>query len=386
MSTNLVSSISQILTSNIVDRVAATLGIDRTRVEAAMKGGVPALLAALTSLVSTQRGATALNSAIAQQQPGLLSNLTGMIGGTGQKSFIDAGSNALTSLLGGSTMSALTNALGGYAGIGESGTKGILGLLGPVVMGALGQQQRANGLDASGLANLLTSQKDNIRRAIPAGLAEPLSDTGLFDNVLGTSEVRDTSAPSKPVAPSPRYAPKESSSWSTGWFLPALVALVLAGAGWNFYLRPQPADIVIEGPPTADIRSTTGSVRDAKAVAPIPDLEILRGIKIGNLDYGAEVADTVAHVRATLAQITDDSTAKAASPELYASVDKLDKLAELRVLLSIENRHSLANAMAAARPSLDRLFDSALRVPRANELIQSPIDNIRAELNKLTTS
>jgi hypothetical protein len=34
-----------------------------------------------------------------------------------------------------------------------------------MVMGALGQQQRSGGLDANGLANLLSSQKDQIAAA-----------------------------------------------------------------------------------------------------------------------------------------------------------------------------------------------------------------------------
>jgi hypothetical protein len=43
-----------------------------------------------------------------------------------------------------------------------------LGLLGPIVLGVLGQQQRSSGLDASGLAKLLASQKDNVLAALPS--------------------------------------------------------------------------------------------------------------------------------------------------------------------------------------------------------------------------
>ena len=46
-------------------------------------------------------------------------------------------------------------------------SKSLMGLLAPVVMGVLGQQRRTSGLDATGLARLLTSQKDNIASAIP---------------------------------------------------------------------------------------------------------------------------------------------------------------------------------------------------------------------------
>ena len=95
MSTNLVSDITQNLNANLVTRAASAFGIDSTQVENAMSGGIPALLATLTSLASTPKGAATLNAAVAQQQPGLLSSLTNMIGDGGQKGIIDAGRNTL---------------------------------------------------------------------------------------------------------------------------------------------------------------------------------------------------------------------------------------------------------------------------------------------------
>ena len=51
------------------------------------------------------------------------------------KALIDQGASVLTSLLGGKTVSALTDAVGEYAGVTGSGSKSLLGLLGPVVLG-----------------------------------------------------------------------------------------------------------------------------------------------------------------------------------------------------------------------------------------------------------
>ena len=50
-------------------------------------------------------------------------------------------------------------------------------------MGALGREQRTQGLDAQGLARMLTDQKDSIVHALPAGLAGALGSTGLLDGV-----------------------------------------------------------------------------------------------------------------------------------------------------------------------------------------------------------
>src|SRR3974390_2329584 len=143
MANNLVSEIAEALAPSIISRIASSLGLDQSSTQKAVGAGVPGLLAALISLVSKPQGATKLNDVVAKQQPGALSNLASVIGESGQKAF--KGASALNSLLGTTTVSALTSALGRYAGIGEGGSKSLLGLLGPAVLGILGQQQRDRG-------------------------------------------------------------------------------------------------------------------------------------------------------------------------------------------------------------------------------------------------
>ena len=219
MSTNLVSSIAEVLGPEVTGRIASGLGLDKGLVQKSLSAGVPALLAAFTSLASKPGGAAKLADAVAQQQPGVISSLANAIGGSGQKALIDTGASALTSLLGGSTMSALTNAIGRYAGIGAGSSKGIMGLLGPVVMGVLGQQQRANGLDATGLASLLASQKDNIARALPAGFSKYLGETGILDRLSDASDdyrastVSDYPGSSRANMPYPRSQEPRLRNW-----------------------------------------------------------------------------------------------------------------------------------------------------------------------------
>jgi hypothetical protein len=101
MPTNLVSEIARVLGPDVEARIASSLGLDKTVVQGAVEGGVPGLLAALISLVSKPQGASKLGQAVAQQEPGVLSSLASVIGGSGQKALIDTGASALTSLLGG---------------------------------------------------------------------------------------------------------------------------------------------------------------------------------------------------------------------------------------------------------------------------------------------
>lgn len=235
MTTNLVSTITQVLNSDIVTRVASSLGLDSAQVAKAFQAGVPGLLAALASLASKPAGATALSKTVAQQEPGVLSSLAGMLAGSGQRNLIDSGASNLTSLLGGTTMSTLSDAVGRYAGVDTGTSKSLMGLLGPVALGVLGQQQRASGLDAPALGGLLASQKDNIARALPADFADFLSGTGILDRV----DVK-----------TPRFEPAYSmpKSTSSNWMLPALGILALGGLAW--YLLRSPTQDVATLPPT----------------------------------------------------------------------------------------------------------------------------------------
>ena len=187
MPTNLVSSVTKILTPDLLRRIALGLGLDKAIVEKAVMAGIPGLLAALASLVAKPGGAEKLSDAVAQEQPGILTNIANVLGGTGQGALIDNGVNTLSSLLGGSTTSALTNAVGRFANVDKRESNDLMGVLGPLLMGALGQQKRASGLNASGLAQLITSQKDNIARAMPRGFPDYLSGTGILDAVTGSN-------------------------------------------------------------------------------------------------------------------------------------------------------------------------------------------------------
>ena len=199
MATNLVSEVAEVLSPTIVSRIASALGLNQSSTQKAIAAAVPALLAALISYVSKPQGATKLAEVVKKQEPGVLSSLASVIGEPGQKALIDQGASVLTSLFGGKTVSALTDAVGQYAGATGSGSKSLLGLLGPVVLGVLGKEARDRGLDPSGLANLLTSQKNNVSAALPAGFSKYLSEAGVLDecgleNQNGVSTLRQLSA------------------------------------------------------------------------------------------------------------------------------------------------------------------------------------------------
>lgn len=407
MSANLISSIAQILSSDVIARIASSLGIDRSQADKAMQAGIPGLLAAIVSLVSRPGGASALNGAIAQQQPALLSNLSKVVGGPTQNNLIDGGTSTLNSLLGSSTTALLTNAVGQYVGLGGNASKNILGLLAPVVMGVLGHEQRTNGLDADGVADLLESQKDNITRALPAGFSKYLGGTGILDSLMGDERAASTASatsarPGYTTSSAGRYAvdPNVSSSqWR--WVLPALAVLALLGIAWNLRTGSSPEQTAVNTPPattetpgasgtnTAAPSSTGASTGVAGAdvmPAPFQALDNLRGIKVGDTDVGAQLASAVDGMRASLSSIKDEASAQAAVQPLSNSASEFSRLNKLLGQLSPDVRKTVVNTVVATRPTLDQLFDKALAIPGVSALIKPTVDSIRSEFNALPTA
>ena len=180
MAINLVSLVMQFLTPDMIGRIASALGLDRNNTQTAIGAAVPGLLAALSGVAAQPGGGQKLVEA-ARQQSSTLGNFASMIGTGGKTSLIEKGSQMLSSLLGGRDQTALAGAVGKYAGLGQGASGSLLGMLAPVVMGTIAQQQGTRSLDASGIAGLLASQKDNIAAALPTGFGNLLGGTGLLE-------------------------------------------------------------------------------------------------------------------------------------------------------------------------------------------------------------
>ena len=314
--------------------------------------------------VSKPQGATKLHDVVAKQEPGALSNLASVIGESGQKAFIDKGASALNSLLGTTTVSALTSALGRYAGIGEGGSKSLLGLLGPAVLGILGQEQRDKGLDASGLARLLTSQKDSVVAALPSGFSKYLDETGILDDVTATARHASREYPSR--------TPSSSAPSVWPWLLGALALLAIGALAWNF-LSGRHGQVV----------ETTAP----KVEAPYADLLAkLRGIKVGDVDVGEVATSAVNDVYSSLSGIKDDATAQSALPGLTKATSEFDQLTGLLSQLSPETRKTLAETFASIRPNLAHLMDRVLALPGVGAIIKPAVDAINAKLDAFATT
>ena len=373
MATNLVSSVMQFLTPDMVSKIARTLGIDPDVAQKVVSAAVPVILASFAGLAARPAGAQQLSQTLEQQRPDMLSQIASAIGGPDQKAIADTGSGLLSTLLGGGNLNGLSSAVGNFAGINQSAGKSVLGLIAPMVMGVLGQQQRSGGLDANGLATLLASQKDQIAAAMPPALASIMGARGMLDGMLGRGADTASTAAGRMSGTMSDMAMRTSQvanaaarrPLAASWPLWVLGLIVLAGLAWYFsgdrdkQVAEQTRGLFNKAP--GDVATNTPSAADVSA----------------------DLTASVKTARETLQGITDPASARAALPKLQQATDRLDKINSLAAQLPSGSRKELASQVEALMPALNRLCDQALANPQIAALAKPAIDALRVRLQML---
>lgn len=375
MAANLVSLIMQFITPSMISKMASTLGLDRDEAQKAIGVSVPAILAGFANAATKPDGGQKLSNALAQQS-GFLDQMKTAIGSGGEKTLADSGAGMLSSLLGGGAMSALSGAVGRFAGIDAGTSKSLLGLLGPIVAGVVGQQQRSAGLDAKGLTNLLASQKDQIAAAMPSGFASLLSGTGLLDG-LGDAWLRGSAAASSAagrasdasgyaVANAANTARATTNVWP--W---ALGIIALAGLGWFFLGRD--ANETVAERPLAPINRPGDTMG-----AGTPDARLT--------DLTAELTSSVSAVRSALQGMTDPAATQAALPKLAQATAQFDTIGDAASQLPPDARREIASYVERSMPMLNQLCDKVLATPQTAAMAKPAIDALRTKLAALSRS
>jgi hypothetical protein len=380
MAANLVSVVMQFLTPDLIGKIASSLGLDRSVAQKAIGGAVPALLASLADVASTPNGARQLSSTLAQQQPGSLESLKSLIGGSDQNTLAQTGSSMLAGLFGGGALDTMAHAIANFAGVDAGSGKSIIGMLGPVVLGALGQQQRSAGLDASGLASLLGSQRDQISSSIPSGLADQLSAAGLIDRAAGdlrsgaasAAGSRMASASGRTVAGAGQAAYATTSPAMSQWPYWLVGLAVLGGLAWFSLGRPG-GEKVAEAPRPAATQPATGTVGMAPA-----------DLTVGGTNLASQLNTSVGNLRSVLPGITDAVSAQAALPKLQEATAQLNEVSNLATRLTPEGRSALAKLTAAAAPTINQMCDKVLATPGVEGIAKPAIDELRGRLDTLS--
>jgi outer membrane protein OmpA-like peptidoglycan-associated protein len=211
---NIVDLIHSFLTPDVVGKAADYLGESRGSTEKAMGVAVPALLSAISTFAGSSSGANRLFDLIGKEPSGanLLSTAASLFtGGRNTEAALSAGKSLLDMVLGG-RKGGFIDSIASVAGIKNSSASSLLGLLGPFILSFLRKHSDTFGLNASGLARVLTDQLGSFKHLLPAGLT----------SLLGSAETpRKTYEETRAVVEERKPLP----------FLLWLLPLLLLGAG-----------------------------------------------------------------------------------------------------------------------------------------------------------
>ena len=371
---NLVSQVMQFITPSMISKIASALGLDHDDAQKAITAGIPAILAGFANMAAKPDGGQLLSNALAQQS-GTLDQLKNAIGTGAEKAFTEKGMGMLSSLMGSGASSALAGAVGRFAGIDASTSKSLLGLLGPLVAGVVGQQQRSAGLDAKGLASLLTSQKDQIAAAIPSGFAGLLGGTGLLEG-LGDSWSRSAATASKAAD-----RVSDMSGYATANAAQAARATTNSGHGRSASRRsPLSAWILFN-------RDSSQTVAERPAAPPARTSETLGAGTADKLtDLTAELTTSVSAVRSALDGMTDPASVRAALPQLRQATDRLEVIGNSASQLPPNARKEISFYVVRSMPMLNQLCDKVLATPEAAPIAKPAIDALKVRLEALSKS
>ncbi len=175
------NAITQIITQQLGGTAARTIaqrfGVSESTANTAVQIGVPLILAALARNASQPQEAENLHQAVANDHDGsIFNNLTGYL----QNPQSANGAGILGHVFG-NQRPAIESNLAQATGMDQSSAGGLLETLAPLVMGSLGQAQQQNGLDASGLSDLLNNQQQQAQANAPDAM-------GMLSSILDRNQ------------------------------------------------------------------------------------------------------------------------------------------------------------------------------------------------------
>lgn len=156
--------IMQHMAGGAVRTIAQRCGVSETTANTAVQLAVPLILSALARNASQPEGAQSLHQAINHDHDGsIFNNLSGYLGNPESAN----GAGILRHVFG-NQRPVIENNLAQTTGMDQGSASGMLEMLAPLVMGAVGQAQRQEGLDASGLSNWLGAERQEVQAEAPA--------------------------------------------------------------------------------------------------------------------------------------------------------------------------------------------------------------------------
>jgi OmpA-OmpF porin, OOP family len=250
-----IDGLKALITPDVVTKASSVYGESESAVTKGLGAVLPTVLGALAGKATDRslmsRVFDMAKDPAVETNVGNISNLVG----TSPLSTpgMSLGNRFLSMLFGGNTES-LDRAVSNYAGVKPSTASSMISLAGPLVLGYIGKLIRREGLDASGLSNMLMGQKNSIMRLVPSAFTNFLgAGTQAADAVYRTADT--TVRRASPLR----------------WAVPLLVAaLAIWGLTWLFGSRDRTAVITKSLPSGVQLRYPSTGV-EARLLSYIED-------------------------------------------------------------------------------------------------------------------
>ena len=186
---SLLDTVKSYFTPDVVHSASSAIGESESSTRQALTSAVPSLLGGITNMASTPDGANNLTSMVREGGfASVLDSVSSLFSGGSMTSSVMGMGQQLMGKIFGNSSSSVADTIARSSGVSSSSASKLLSLASPLVMGVIGKMVTSQGLNASGLANMLMGQKEEIAAAAPAGLFRKL---GFGEASAAASSARD---------------------------------------------------------------------------------------------------------------------------------------------------------------------------------------------------
>lgn len=147
-------------------QIGKQMGTDQAGTQKAIGAALPALMAALAGNAKRPEGAASLAKALDKKHDGsVLDDLPGFLSRGDTKDGLGILKHAL-----GGRQSAVETEVAKQSGLDPKAISGLLPMLAPIVMGALGRQKKQQGMDVGALTSMLSGEGQRAKEMAPGAL------------------------------------------------------------------------------------------------------------------------------------------------------------------------------------------------------------------------
>jgi uncharacterized membrane protein YeaQ/YmgE (transglycosylase-associated protein family)/outer membrane protein OmpA-like peptidoglycan-associated protein len=192
--TSLLDTANGALSANVLEKLSGTLGESSGALRKALEAMVPTVLAGMSNQASTVSGASRLFDMAkdaAQGESDLIGRLDSHVSTEGLDSLTRKGGSVLNALFG-DKLNGLSSWFTRFAGIKESSTTSLMGIVVNLVLGMLGKNIMQKGLTSATFGRMLSSLGGPLSRLLPAGISDVPGMRNLSDVGERAADAADT--------------------------------------------------------------------------------------------------------------------------------------------------------------------------------------------------